>query len=82
MSTTTDYAEATVNGVRYQWLAWDQDGEGIVVAYQEGHEGRWQKLGVDRDPLYGGTIKAYLEEVVSRWLSYSEANGHAVRRTG
>lgn len=83
MTTTTEtiYAEATVSGVRYQWLAWATEGEGIVVAYQEGHGGRWQKLGVTREWLYGGSVKGLLEETVSRWLSYSEANGLPVRRT-
>lgn len=74
-------AEATVGQVKYQWLAWDDEGEGVVVMFQQDYRGRWTQYPAIREHLHGGTAETLLEETVSRWLTVSEENGHEVKRT-
>ena len=74
------YAEATVSGIRYQWVVYQEGDLARVDMFQEGTIGWLAYRGLE-ERLHGGTAKGLLEETVSRWLVVSQENGHEVRRT-
>lgn len=75
------YAEAEIDGVTYQWLAYRDGDLARVDMHQQQADGSWLRYSGLDEPLFGGTVRGLLEETVSRWLSYSADNGKSVRRT-